>query len=59
MQPIYISAGALFFCTFFAHRITCRLGHYLSDRMINRPIEGQGKGLRSGGEGGCLATGCK
>lgn len=59
MQPISTSAEALFFLAFSAHRITCRLGHYLSDRMINRPIGGQGKGLRSGGEGGCLATGCK
>lgn len=39
-----------FFFTFPAHRITCRLGHYLSDRMINRPIGGTGKGAALGGE---------
>lgn len=56
---LHFSRSSFLFFTFPAHRITCRLGHYLSGKMINRPIGGQGKGLRSGGEGGCLATGCK
>lgn len=59
MRPICSAAEALCSVTFPLHNLTCRLGHCLCDRMINRPIRGQGKGMCWGEEGECMATGCK
>lgn len=51
MWPICSAAKALSSFRFSPYSITCRLGHYLCDRVINRPIRGQGKGLCWGGGG--------